>query len=158
MVAVIRVEPEEQVKRETCPICKGTTWMILGYVYADELPYGIYYTDWCEGPHDERRAYVTISLGNYGDDNATGADRLAYGIDARCEGFSLAEEPLRDRPSFLGPFVPREVALASPSVHELWHVCDHLTDDRRFAAVAAWLCGDLDTALGADDDDPASFV
>lgn len=154
-MTIIRVEPEEDVKRGTCPACGGTTWMILGYVYADEVPYGIYNTDWCEGPHDERRAYVTLSLGICGDEEATGADRLAYGIDTRCEGFALAEEPLRDRPEFLGRFVPRDEALASPSIGELWHICDHLIDDRRFAAVAAWLCGDLDTALDAGDGDVA---
>ena len=129
--------------------------MILGYVYADDVPYGIYYADWCEGPHDERRAYVTISLGNYGDEDATGADRRAFGLETRCEGFALANEPLRDRPSFLGRFVSRAEAQSLSWMDDVWHVCDHLTDDRRFAAVAAWLCGDLDTALNGSDDGPA---
>jgi hypothetical protein len=124
--------------------------MILGYVYANEEPHGVYYVDWCEGPHDTRAAFVTLSLGKYGDDAATAADRVVFGIETRCEGMALAQQPLRDRPSFLGHFMPREEALRWPDLDELWHVCDHLVDDRRFAAVAAWLCEELDTVVDAD--------
>jgi hypothetical protein len=154
-VAIVRVEAEPQIKHSRCERCNGTTWMILGYVYADEEPHGIYYVDWCEGPHDHRAAFVTVSLGNYGDQAATGADRLAFCIETRCNGMALVDQPVHDRPDFLGRFVPRDEALQGPDLDHLWHVCDHLTDDRRFAAVAAWLCGELDTALDADDDAPA---
>jgi hypothetical protein len=129
--------------------------MILGYVYADDNPHGIYYVDWCEGPHDVRAAFVTLSLGNYADETATGADRSAFCVETRCKGMSLAEQPVRDRPELLGRFVPREEALRWPEIERVWHVCDHLIDDGRFAAIAAWLCGDLDTALDAEDDAPA---
>src|SRR3954447_8904255 len=157
-MAVIRIEAEPQIKRDRCPNCGGATWMILGYIYADEHPHGLYYADWCEGPHDERRAFVTVSLGDYGDESSTGADRVAFGLDVRCEGFGFSDQPLRDRPDFLGRFVPREEALEWPTIDELWHICDHLTDDRRFAGVAAWLCGHLDSALEGDDDAPARSV
>jgi hypothetical protein len=76
-----------------------------------------------------------------------GTDRAAFCVETRCEGMGLTEQPFRDRPDFLGRFVPRDEALRSPQIEEVWHVCDHLVDDRRFAAVAAWLRGDLDTAL-----------
>jgi hypothetical protein len=151
-MGVVRVEPDDRVKQSTCDGCGGTTWMILGYVYEDEQPAAIYYVDWCEGEHDARRAVITLSVGNYADDDATAADRLAFAIETGCEGMSLAERPMRDRPDFLGRFVPRAEALQSPQLERLWHICDHLLADRRFAAVAAWLCGHLDTALDADDD------
>ena len=99
-MGVVRIEPDDRVSQSTCDGCGGTTWMILGYVYEDEHPAAIYYVDWCEGEHDTRRAVITLSVGNYADEEATAADR-------------------------------------------------------RFAAVAAWLCGHLDTALDADDDAPA---
>lgn len=85
--------------------------MILGYVYADDNPDGLYYVDWCEGPHDVRAAFITVSLGNYADETATGGDRSAFCIETRCEGMSLTEQPVRDRPEFLGQFMPREEAL-----------------------------------------------
>jgi hypothetical protein len=154
-MGAVRVEPDDLVTQSTCDRCGGTTWMILGYVYEDEQPAAIYYVDWCEGEHDSRRAVITLSVGNYADDEATAADRLAFAIETGCEGMSLAERPMRDRPDFLGRFVPRAEALEWPQLDRLWHICDHLPADRRFAAVAAWLCGHLDTALDADDDAPA---
>lgn len=130
--------------------------MILGFIHADGDAHGVYYVDWCEGPHETRSAYITVSLGVNGSDEAGGADRWAYCVETRCEGMRLCDTPVaaRDSPDFLGRFVPRDEALQMDDIDHLWHVCDHLTDDRRFAAVAAWLCGDLSTALEVEDDDP----
>jgi hypothetical protein len=154
-VGVVRIEAEPQVTQKHCERCHGTTWMIRGYVYMDEEPHGIYAVDWCEGSHPERVAYVTLSFGDYVEEAVTGADRLAFCIETRSAGMGLTHRPVHDRPEFLGRFLPREEALQWEHLDDLWHVCDHLTDDRRFAAVAAWICGDLDTALDADDDAPA---
>lgn len=146
-MAVIRVEPDELAKHSRCAQCGGTTWMTLGYVYADDEPHGLYYVDWCEGDHEERVALVTVSIGDHADEDATGADREAFGLDTTCDGLSLSPAPVRDRPDFLGRFVPRDEALERPDLDELWHICDHLPDDPRFAAVTGRLCGDLDTGL-----------
>ena len=126
----MRIEPDEQVKHSRCSCCGGATWMILGYVYEDEQPAAIYYLDWCEGEHDSRLAVITLSLGDYGDDEATGADRLAFAIETDCEGMRLAEQPVRDRPDFLGRFVPRAEALQWPQLDRLWHICDQPVADR----------------------------
>ncbi len=155
-MSVIRIEADEHVKHERCPSCGGENWLVHGFVYADEEPHGLYFVEWCEGQHDLRNAYMTISFGNYGDEEATGADRYAFCVETRCDGLALTDVPVRDRPDFLGRFVPRGEALAMDDIDHLWHVTDHIwTDDRRIAAVAAWLCGDLSTALDADDDAPA---
>jgi hypothetical protein len=41
-MALVRVEPEPQVKSSRCGLCGGMAWMFLGYVYADDEPSGIY--------------------------------------------------------------------------------------------------------------------
>ncbi len=43
-----------------------------GFVYADEEPHGVYFVEWCEGQHELRIAFMTISFGRYGDEEATG--------------------------------------------------------------------------------------
>jgi len=67
----------------------------------------------------------------------------------------LCDEPVRDRPDFLGRFVPRDEALGRDDVDYLWHVADHIwTDDVHVFQVAAWLCGGLETALDEEPTQP----
>lgn len=140
-MAVLRVEPGEQQKDAPCAECGGTMRRVHGFVYADDQPYGVYYLDWCEGPHDSRIAWLTLSLGAW-DDDSTAADRSAFAIHWRDEGMALMSEPLVDRPDFLGTFTPRDAALERPDHEQIWHVADHLvTDDPQFGVVQRWLEG-----------------
>jgi hypothetical protein len=148
---VIRIEPDEQAKRETCPRCGGATWLTLGFIYQDEIPHGIYYLDWCEGPHELRKAFFTVSIGNYADEDATGADRISFAIEARCAGLGLLDAPIHDRPAFLGQLIPKDEALARADIDHLWHLTDHIcADDPRAVALTAWLCGGIQTVLEDD--------
>jgi hypothetical protein len=145
---VIRIEPDERVKQDRCARCGGTMSLVLGFIYEDDVPHGIYYIDWCEGDHDVRAGFFIISRGDYRDETSSGKDRLAFAIEARCSGMALADTPIRDRPDFLGRFVPRDEALAMPSIRELWHIADHIcAEDPRAIALTAWLCGGLETVL-----------
>jgi hypothetical protein len=52
----------------------------------------------------------------------------------------LTDEPARDRPELLGAFLPREAALKTSRIDQLWHVADHIVlDDPRVSIVEAWL-------------------
>ena len=145
---VIRIEPDERVQRGTCERCGGDTRLTLGFIYQNEVPHGIYYLDWCEGTHDQRKAFFTISIGNYADEEATGDDRLSFAIEARCSGLGLLNTPIHDGPGFLGRLVPRDEALQREGIDHLWHLADHIcADDPRAVALTAWLCGALTTVL-----------
>jgi hypothetical protein len=107
----------------------------------------VYYMGWCEGGHEQRAAYLTISTGEWGA-GTTGDDRLAVGIDVRAKGMRLAEEPVIDRPDFLGRFVPRGEAMKLGGLESLWHLADHIVvDDPQAAAVMEWLKGERESVL-----------
>ena len=148
-MTVILVEPDPQLKTGPCSKCGGTSFMLVGFLYVDGQPRGAYYVDWCEGEHFERCATITMSLGpGWEDDDSEGEGKVAFSIDYRCEGMTLMDEPLRDRPGLLGRFVGREEALASEPEH-LWHFVDHIVDDdSRVSSVSDWLCGHRPTVLG----------
>lgn len=137
----IRIEPEPPVKEAECPACGGTNRLVHGYVYDNGEPRGIYFLEWCDGDHASRAAFLTVGLGTFGD-GTTAVDRSAFCVEWRADGMSLTDEPARDRPDLLGPFVPRRLALSLPSLDHLWHVADHVVlDDPRAADVEAWLTG-----------------
>lgn len=141
-MGVIRIEPEPPVKEVQCANCGGTSRLLHGYVYDDEYAHGIYFLEWCEGPHPRRAAFLTIGLGAFGE-HTTAADRLAFGVEWTTAGMGLLEEPPRDRPELLGRFLPREEALQVPNLENLWHVIDHVVlDDPRLASVQQWLEGE----------------
>jgi hypothetical protein len=145
---VIRIEPDERVQRGTCDRCADETLLTLGFIYEDEVPHGIYYLDWCEGQHDARKAFITISVGNYADEDATGEDRVSFAIEARCSGLGLLNTPVHDRPAFLGRLVPRDEALKDSRIDHLWPLADHIcADDPRAVTLTAWLCGGLNNVL-----------
>ena len=141
-VTDVRVEPSGKMSTVACPKCGGTSHRIHGYVYADEAANGVYFLDWCEGRHGPRIAWLTLSLGTWGE-GIEGAHRSAFGIEWRDAGMALLDSPLiGDQPDLLGEFVPREQALALDDIDHLWHVTDHLvTDDPRFFDVQQWLAG-----------------
>lgn len=137
-MGAIRVEPEPPTKELACD-CGGTTRLLHGYVYEDELPHGLYFVEWCDGPHPRRAAFMALGLGAF-EDGATSADRIAFGIEWTEHGMGLTNNPVRDRPELLGRFTPRDEALTMPNLSHLWHVADHVVrDDSRLHAVCAWL-------------------
>jgi hypothetical protein len=139
-VGVIRVEPEPPVKQSACA-CGGTSRLLHGYVYDDEHPHGVYFVEWCEGPHPRRSAFMALGLGTFGE-GTTSTDRMSFGLEWTTDGTRLTDSPVRDRPEVLGRFTPREEALRLPEVAHLWHVVDHVAlDDPRLSAVRAWLDG-----------------
>jgi hypothetical protein len=148
-VAVIRVEPDAS-KSSPCDCCSGVAFIANGYVYEDEIPRGVYFLDWTEG-HPHRRAYLTVSLGDWGE-GTTGEHRSSLGVlfqlsDDGAAGFQLADEPHRES-DFLGDFVPRDQAMAIGGLDHFWHIADHIAvDDPRAEAVLDWIRGDRDTAL-----------
>jgi hypothetical protein len=138
-MGVIRVEPQDPIKESLCPTCTGTNRLLHGYVYDDEYAHGLYFLEWCDGDHPHRAAFLTLSLGAFGD--GTGAsDRSSFCVEWRADGMRLSDQPARDNPDLLGEFIPRESALSVPKIDHLWHVADHVvTDDPRIAAVDSWL-------------------
>jgi hypothetical protein len=95
-----------------------------------------------------RKAFITVSIGNYEDEEASGEDRVSFAIEARCSGLGLLDTPIHDRPGFLGRLIPRDEALARTDISYLWHLADHIcADDSRAVALTAWLCGGLSTVL-----------
>jgi hypothetical protein len=147
-MTVVRLEAEQSFKTSRCENCGGTTALIHGFIYGDEEPHGVYFVEWCEGAHDGRAAFLTVSLGKYGTDAVAADERVAFCIEMRCDGMRLSDEPCRNRPDVLGRFVPRDEALQWPDISHLWHVADHVaTDDQRVISIAAWLCGDRTSAL-----------
>jgi hypothetical protein len=140
-VGTIRIEPEPSTKESLCADCGGITRLVHGYVYDEREPSGLYFVEWCDGDHPDRAAWLTISLGRFAEGSAS-ADRRSFCVQWRAKGMSLTEQPARDNPDLLGPFVPRERALELPSVERLWHVADHVvSDDPRVADVGRWVDG-----------------
>jgi len=140
-VGTIRIEPEPRIKESVCDACGGTNRLLHGYVYEDDFAHGVYFVEWCDGPHSHRAAFVTVGLGAFGD-GTDRRDRAAFCVAWRREGMSLEDEPARDRPDLLGEFVPRTAALEMSNIEHLWHVADHIVlDDARLAAVQEWLEG-----------------
>jgi hypothetical protein len=138
-VSVIRIEPEDPIKTAPCQRCMGTSRLIHGYVHEDERPRGLYFLEWCDGEHPVDAAFLTIGLGDFGEDSSA-SGRRSVCIEWRREGMRLADQPARDRPELLGAFQPREAALTMPSIDLLWHVADHIVlGDRRIALVEEWL-------------------
>jgi hypothetical protein len=138
-MGVIRIEPEEPVKENSCPMCGGTNRLMHGYVYDDDYAHGIYFLEWCDGEHPQKAAFLTIGLGAFGG-NADASDRNSFCVEWRHDGMRLADQPARDRPDLLGTFLPREVALKVQNIDQLWHVADHIvTDDPRVMLVETWL-------------------
>jgi hypothetical protein len=87
-VGVIRIEPEPPVKEVQCPSCGGTSRLLHGFVYDDGYAHGIYFVEWCEGPHPRRSVFLTIGLGAFGD-GRTPADRVSFGVEWTSTGMSL---------------------------------------------------------------------
>jgi hypothetical protein len=140
-VPVITIEPSD-IKRGTCPACGGPTGTVNGFAYRDGDAHAIYYLGWCEGAHGERSAFLTLSLGEWGEGTG-GEDRLMVGIEVRDEGMRLADKPVLERPAFLGRFVPRDEALELGGLDELWHLADHIVlDDPAANAVLEWIRGE----------------
>jgi hypothetical protein len=138
-VGTIRVEPEPPVKEDVCDTCGRTNRLLHGYVYEDDYAHDIYFLDWCEGSYPEKAAFLTVGLGAFGEGRDT-SDRMSFCIEWRAAGMRLGDQPARDRPDLLGPFVPRDRALAVSNIDELWHVVDHIVlDDPRVREVGAWL-------------------
>ena len=127
--------------------------MITGFVYADGDANSIYYVGWCEGDHDPRRAFLTIASGEWGE-GTTGEDRISVAIEWRETGMRLSDEPVIDRPDFLGRFLPRDEARRLGGLDALWHMADHIVlDDPNAVNVSAWLQGERATALDGPDQD-----
>lgn len=137
------------MKTSRCECCDGTASVANGYVYEDERPRGVYFLDWTEG-HPDRRAFLSVSLGEWGEE-ASGQDRSLLGLEVQRDdhgqvGFRLAENPLRQS-DFLGEFMPREQILAIGGLAHFWHITDHIAvDDPHAAAVMDWIRGDRETA------------
>lgn len=147
-VPSVRIEPD-RVQSSHCDCCHGVASTANGYVYVDEEPHAVYFLDWTEG-HPERSAFLTLSMGQWGD-ASTGDDRSTLGLEVRRgedgeAGFHLADTPHR-KSEVLGHFVSRAHALAIGGLDDFWHVTDHIAlDDPRAAAVIEWIRGDRDTA------------
>ena len=140
-MGTIRIEPEAPIKEAPCESCGGTKRLMHGYVYDDEYAHGVYFVEWCDGDQLEKAAYLTVGLGAFGD-RTDAKDRLAFGIEWRSDGMRLTDDPVRNRPSLLGQFVPRDEALKLRNLDHLWDVADHIVlDDPRMATVAEWLSG-----------------
>ena len=138
-VGTIRLEADSPVKESVCEKCQGTNRLLHGLVYDDDFAHGIYFVEWCDGHHPERAAFLTLSLGAFGE-STTADDRLAFGVELRAGGMSLTDEPVRDNPDLLGSFVPRQEALTMDPIDHVWHVVDHIVlDDPRLAPVQQWL-------------------
>jgi hypothetical protein len=113
--------------------------LMHGYVYEDEYAHGLYFLEWCDGGHPDRAAFLTLSLGAFGD-GTRGSDRSYLCVEWRAEGMRFTDRPARENPDLLGAFIPRASALAVPNIDHLWHIADHVViDDPRVAAVDSWL-------------------
>jgi len=60
-----------------CDACGGTNRLLHGYVYDDDFAHGVYFVEWCDGPHPDRAAFVTVGLGAFGD-GTDRRDRTAF--------------------------------------------------------------------------------
>jgi hypothetical protein len=129
-VGTIRIEPEAPLKESSCEACGGTNRLVHGYVYDDGHPHGVYFVEWCDGDHPHRAAFITLGLGAFGEGTGS-ADRSAFCLEWRAEGMRLTDEPARDSPELLGPFVPRTEALELEDFDDLWHVADHICSTMR---------------------------
>ena len=140
-MAEIRIEPGANVHESRCATCGGVNRRVDGFAYSDGFAYGVYYAEWCDGDHPERIVRITLSLGAWGE-GTTGADRRCFAVEWRAGGMRLADEPVIDRPDFLGQCVPRERALAIEGIEDLWHVADHVVlEDPHVEGLALWLRG-----------------
>lgn len=106
---LIEIEPGD-LKQKPCPDCGAKSGVISGFTYQDGSANSVYFLGWCEGDHDQRTAFLTVSSGEWGE-GTSGADRICVGIEVREAGMRLAEEPVIARDDFLGRFVPRDEAL-----------------------------------------------
>jgi hypothetical protein len=137
----LRIEPGEGADPGICPVCAGRTWAAHGFIFDGPDPRGLYYLDWCDGEHEVRNVYVTLSLGDFGDDSSPG-DRRAFGLYWTAAGMTLAETPGRDRPELFGRFVPRYEAEEHYELGELRIVADRIgTQDPLAVALGEWLDG-----------------
>lgn len=155
-VPVITVEPGD-LKQKPCLECGSDSGVITGFAYADGDANSVYYVGWCEGDHDPRRAFLTISPGEWGE-GTDAEDRINVCIEWREAGMRLSEEPVMSRPDLLGRFVSRNEAMRLGGVEALWHLADHIVvDDPNVRKVSAWLHGESPTALPkGDSDGPAA--
>ena len=64
-MGVIRIESEGTVRESLCEGCGGTNRLLHGYVYQDELAYGVYFAEWCDGEHPRRSVFLTVGLGPF---------------------------------------------------------------------------------------------
>jgi hypothetical protein len=127
------------VRSRACPECAGAATVAHGYVYANDDPHAVYFVDWCEHHGARRRAFVTITLGDWGG-GSTGAERSAVCIEVGADGMALTEQPVRDRPVFFGRFLPGSAVLRSGGAFAGWQIVDRiLVDDPLAAAVLRWV-------------------
>ena len=134
----IKVEPGG-VRSRPCPECAGAAGVAHGYVYANDDPYAVYFIDWCERHGERRRAFLTITLGDW-DGGSTGAERSAVCIEVGAAGLSLTEQPFRTRPVFFGRFLPASSVLSAAGEFAGWRLADRiLVDDPLAAAVVHWV-------------------
>jgi hypothetical protein len=134
----IKVEPGG-VRSRACPECAGMAAVAHGYVYANDDPCAVYFVDWCERHGERRRAFVTITLGDW-DGGSTGAERSAVCVEVGADGMALTEQPFRDRPVFFGRFRPGSAVLRSGGAFAGWQLVDRiLADDPLAAAVLCWV-------------------
>ena len=101
-----------------------------------------YFAGWTEG-HEERSVLMRVSIGDWSE-GTSGADRRSFALDLRAPegemGMMVTEHDFKDEPESLGRAVPREEALASDEMEDVWHVADHVViEDPRVAEAMEWL-------------------
>lgn len=144
----IKVEPGG-VRSRACPECAGAAAVAHGYIYANDDPCAVYFVDWCQRHSERRRAFVTLTLGDW-DSGSMGAERSAVCIEVGADGMALTEQPFRNRPLFFGRFRPGSDVLGAGGAFAGWQLVDRiLADDPLVAAVLCWVRADSAAALPA---------
>jgi hypothetical protein len=127
------VEPTG-AKQHECECCGRTSRTVWGWVHAGTAGSGdtraAYYAGWVEG-HADSVIHLTISLGQWGD-GASAAERQAVAIDLRSfDGqpqCMIVDDAFIQDPDSLGHHLPRDEALANPSLSEFWEITDAILE------------------------------
>lgn len=133
-MAAIVVEPDG-VGSAPCPGCGAVSPVAHGCVYANGEPHAIYFVDRCDARCDDRRAFVTLALGDWGG-GSRAAERSSVCFELALGAVALCEHPARERSSFFGRF-RGPGALDGDSERQLRALVGQiLREDRNAAAVA----------------------
>jgi hypothetical protein len=72
--------------------CGRRAFVAHGYAYASGDAYAIYFVDWCEARDDQRRAYLTLAVGDW-DEGSSASSRRAVCVKIHPGGMGLTDRP-----------------------------------------------------------------